>query len=145
MIMTKTRLDTHGSAEPRDRYLELVRAFPLRPLRSDEDLDRAIAVIDSLIDRDDLDEGEEDYLDVLGDIVERYETEHHPMPPVSDAAMLRHLIESRETTQSTVAAETGIAVSTISEILTGKRGLNRRHIAALARYFHVSPAVFIGD
>ncbi len=34
-----------------------------------------------------------DYLDILTDIVEKYEADEHPMPPVSDAAMLHHLIE----------------------------------------------------
>jgi HTH-type transcriptional regulator/antitoxin HigA len=128
-----------------DRYLELIHEFPLRPLGSEDELDRAIAVIDSLIDHDQLSRDEEDYLDVLGDLVEKYESEHHPMPPVSDADMLRHLIETRETSQSRVAAETGIAESTISEILKGKRALNRRHIEVLSRHFHVSPAVFISD
>jgi HTH-type transcriptional regulator/antitoxin HigA len=128
---------------PGDRYFELVRRFPLRPIRSDSELDAAIAVIDSLLDRADLDPAEEDYLDVLGDLVKRYETEAHPMPPVSDADMLRYLIETRETTQTKVSGATGIAESTLSEILAGKRGLNRKHIEALARHFKVSPAVFM--
>jgi HTH-type transcriptional regulator / antitoxin HigA len=126
-----------------DRYLELVRRFPLRPLRSDEELDRAVAVIDSLIDRDELDRDELDYLDVLGDIVSKYEAEHIPLPASSDADMLRHLIDARGTTQTKVAEETGIAESTISSILSGKRGLNRQHIEVLARYFKVKPGVFI--
>jgi HTH-type transcriptional regulator/antitoxin HigA len=140
-LMPKTR-KARGAAAG-DRYLELVRQFPLRPIRSDEELARAIAVIDSLVDRDELGQDEEDYLDVLGDITEKYEAEHHPMPPVSDADMLRYLIEARGTTQAKVAEETGIAESTISAILAGKRGLNRRHIEVLARYFKVKPGVFI--
>ena len=32
--------------------------------------------------------------------------------------------------------------STISEVLKGKRSLNRNHIGKLARYFKVSPDVF---
>jgi HTH-type transcriptional regulator/antitoxin HigA len=135
--------DTARGTSAGDLYLELVRRFPLRPIRSEEELDRAIAVIDSLIDRDELSPDEQDYLDILGDIVERYETEHHPLPPVSDAEMLRHLIEARGTTQARVAAKTGISESTISAILAGRRGLNRKHIEALARYFKVNPAVFI--
>jgi HTH-type transcriptional regulator/antitoxin HigA len=131
------------SAPGGDRYLELVRRFPLRPLRSDGDLDAAIAVVDALLDRDELDPGEEDYLDVLSDLVKRYETEAHPMPPVSDAEMLRYLIETRDTTQAAVSEATGIAESTVSEVLAGKRGLNRRHIESLARHFKVSPAVFM--
>jgi HTH-type transcriptional regulator / antitoxin HigA len=57
--------------------------------------------------------------------------------------MLRHLIESRETTQARIATETRIAESTISEILKGKRGLNHRHIEVLAKHSKVSPAVFL--
>ncbi len=97
----------------------------------------------SLLDKDQRDADEEDYLDVLGDLVEKYETSAHPIPPVSDADMLRHLIEAKGVTQAEVAEETGISRSTISEILSGKRTLNRRHIDALAGFFHVSPAVFL--
>jgi HTH-type transcriptional regulator / antitoxin HigA len=118
---------------------------PLRPIRSEKDLQRAISVINSLIDRDALSPDEEDYLDVLGDLVKKYETEHHPQPPVSDAEMLRHRIEARGTTQAQVAAATGIAESTISAILAGKRGMTRKHIESLARYFKVKPAVFMSS
>lgn len=126
-----------------DRYLELVCQVPLRPIRSEAELDRAIAIIDGLLDQEKLSHDEQDYLDVLSDLVEKYEDEHDPVPPVCGAEMLRFLIESQETTQANVAAEAGIAESTISEILAGKRELNRKHIEALSRHFHVSPAVFM--
>src|SRR5580698_7265994 len=83
----------YGNRE--DRYLELVRQFPLRPLRTESDLDTAIVVIDSLIDQDNLSAPEQDYLDVLGDLVEAYENEVVPMTPVGDAEMLRFLIEQK--------------------------------------------------
>jgi HTH-type transcriptional regulator/antitoxin HigA len=126
----------------RDHYLKLVRKFPLRPLRSDGELALAIKVIDSLIIRGDLDSGEQDYLDILTDIVEKYEAEQHPMAPVSDADMLRHLIEARRISQSKLADDVKISMSTISEVLNGKRRLNRNHISALSQYFGVSSSVF---
>lgn len=99
-------------------------------------------MVDSLLDQRKLASEEEDYLDVLGDLVERYESEAHPIPPVSDAEMLRHLIEAKGVSQTKISAATGIANSTVSEILKGKRFLNRTHIGKLARYFKVSPEVF---
>jgi HTH-type transcriptional regulator/antitoxin HigA len=99
-------------------------------------------MVNSLLDRDDLDPAEADYLDVLGDLVERYETEHHPIEDVSDAEMLAHLIDAKGVTQADVARATRIAVSTISEVLSGKRSLSRTHIGKLARYFGVDPGVF---
>jgi HTH-type transcriptional regulator / antitoxin HigA len=130
------------SGDAKDPYLELVLRFPLRPIRSDEELDRAVRMIDSLLDRRDLVQAEEDYLEVLGDLVEQYEGNAHPMPPVCDAEMLRHLIEAKGVSQTEISGATGIADSTISEVLKGKRSLNRSHIGKLAKYFNVSPNVF---
>jgi HTH-type transcriptional regulator / antitoxin HigA len=128
-----------------DKYIDLVHAFPLRPIRSDAELDGAIAMIDSLITRDDLDSGEEDYLDVLSDLVHKYESEHDPIAPVSDANMVRFLLESNDMTQAALAERSGIAESTISEVVAGKRKLSRRHIAAISRVFRVSPSVFFPE
>src|SRR5438477_301595 len=93
--------------QQKDVYLELISQVPLRPIRSDEALDRAIEMVDALLDREDLDQDEQDYLDVLSDLVERYEAEEYPIAPVSDAEMLRHLIEAKSVTQADVARETG--------------------------------------
>jgi len=131
----------YGKTE--DRYLDLVRQFPLRPLRTAADLDAAIAIIDALVDRPKLTAPEQDYLDVLSDLVEAYETDAEPMRPVGDAELLRFLIDQKSVTQFEVAIEARIAESTISEVLAGKRKLNRTQIGKLARYFRVGPAVFL--
>ncbi len=135
---TKTRRRTAYDLTP---YLKLVKHFPLRTILSESELDQAIAVINSLIDRDLL-PAEEDYLDVLSDLVERYEDKHHPIPDVPGHEMLAYLIEQKQVTQSDVASATGIAVSTLSEILKGKRTMNRAHIQKLSQYFHLEPSVF---
>jgi HTH-type transcriptional regulator/antitoxin HigA len=145
MTMPRRRADgsiaaVYGAGQ--DRYLELIRRFPLRRLQSEADLDAAIRVVHDLIDQDALTPAEDDYLDVLSDLVEAYEEEHHPIGPVSDADMLGSLIESRGATQAAVAAGAGIAESTISEVLAGKRKLTRGQIGKLARYFKVDPGVF---
>lgn len=131
----------YGRAQ--DRYLELIRAFPLRPLRNDADLDAAIAVIDGLVDQPELTCAEQDYLDVLSDLVEAYEADAETISPVGDADLIRFMIEQNDVTQAQVATGAGIAESTISEVLAGKRKLNRTQIGKLARYFHVEPAAFL--
>jgi HTH-type transcriptional regulator / antitoxin HigA len=136
---------TPKAGRAKDRYLALVQKMPLRPIRSEAELDRAIAMIEELLDRDTLADDEQDYLDVLSDLIEKYEDEHEPMPPVTGAEMLRFLIENKGVTQAKVAEETGIAVTTLSEILTGKRGLSAKYMGALGRYFGVNPGVFVSD
>ena len=63
-------------------------------------------------------------------------------PRVGASACLAHLIEAKGVSQTQLSSATGIANSTISEILKGKRFLNRRHVGKLAKYFNVSPGVF---
>ena len=122
------------------RFLSIARGPAARI-----ELDLAIAVIDSLIAREDLDLEQEDYLDVLGDLVYKYEAEHNPLVAVSTLSMVRFLADSNEMTQTELAQRSGIAESTISAILAGKRKLSRRHIAALSRVFRVSTAVFFPE
>jgi HTH-type transcriptional regulator/antitoxin HigA len=81
----------------------------------------------------------------LSVFVEKYDEEHHPIPAASGVDMIHYLIETHKRTQRDVANGTGLAVSTISEILAGKRKLGVKHIQALARFFHVNPAVFLDE
>jgi HTH-type transcriptional regulator / antitoxin HigA len=133
-----------GKSQAGARYLRLIDVYPLRPIRTNEELDEAIAILDRISGwtRALLPE-EQDYLECLAHEIERYEAENVPMPAVSGAAMLRHLVEAREATLSDVAEATGVALSTLSSVLKGKRKLNLDHIRRLAPYFGVKPAVFL--
>src|SRR4051794_9160065 len=99
-----------------DAYFELVRKFPLTRIRDDAHLDEAARVMDELLQRN-LDSGGEAYLDALTDLVEVYENEHHDIPDVSEAELLRYLMVARELTQSALSRRTGIALSTVSAVL----------------------------
>lgn len=126
-----------------DRYFDLVRRFPLRHLRDEASADRANEVLDELLARPDLTDGERDYLHILTDLVERYEAQTVPIASPPDADRLRFFMSARSLSQATLARDTGIAESTVSEILSGKRTLNRDQILTLADYFRVSRATFL--
>src|SRR5687768_11519046 len=82
-------------------YLALASAYPIHPIRSDDDLDNAIAMVDSLLSRPEpLDNQEQDYLESLGHEIERYEALAYPMPPLSESALLRQLMDARDATLS---------------------------------------------
>src|ERR671935_431651 len=127
-VKTKFRLKGAG----RDSYLELVASFPLASIKSDEQLQEAQKVMDRLLARGELDDGEEMYLDALSDLVAAYEDEHHAIAPASDAEMLRHLMEAKGVTQAQLSRDTAIPKSTISEVLAGKKPFSRQMIRKLA-------------
>ena len=129
----------------RDSYLELVLTFPLASIKSEEHLEAAQEVMDRLLAKGELDHGEEMYLDALSDLVAAYEDEHHAIEPASDADMLRHLMEAKGVSQMQLSRDTGIAKSTISEVLAGKRPFSRQMIRKLADYFKVDVSVLAGN
>ncbi len=124
-------------------YLTLLSRFRLRPLASEADLRQALALADELFDRGDLGKAEEEYLDVLCDLIEAYEDEHHPIPDVSGRDMLRFLISQRAVTQQRVAREAGIENSTLTALLNGRRQMTIKHMERFASYFGVNAAVFL--
>lgn len=124
-------------------YLELFRRFPLRPIRSEVELGRATEVIDDLISRPERSADENDYLDVLSDLVEKYEAVHHPIPAAPPVELLKFLIEDRQTSQRAVALGSGIQTSTMSEILAGRRRMNLEHIQKLSAFLKIDAGVFL--
>ncbi len=125
----------------RDTYLELVRVFPLTSVRSGSDLRAAQKVMDEIFSKGTLSSGEELYIDALSDLVAAYEDRHHAIQPASDAEMLRHLLEAKAVSQAELHRETGIAKSTISEILAGRKPFSRKIIRTLADYFDIATSV----
>jgi HTH-type transcriptional regulator/antitoxin HigA len=139
----KTKFRLKGKA--RDSYLELVLGFPLASIKSNEHLEEAQEMIDQLLAKVRLDRGEEMYLDALSDLVAAFEDEHHPIEPASDADMLRHLMEAKGLTQVQLHRDTGIAKSTICEVLAGKKPFSRQMIRKLADYFKVDVSVLTAN
>jgi HTH-type transcriptional regulator/antitoxin HigA len=129
----------------RNSYLGLIHDLPLASIKSEQHLQEAQHVIDRLLAKGDLDEGETMYLDALSDLVASYEDERHAIGPASDADMLRHLMDAKGVSQMELNRHTGIPKSSISEILAGKKRFSRRTMRVLAEYFRVDVGVLAAN
>jgi HTH-type transcriptional regulator/antitoxin HigA len=125
-----------------DSYFKLVKQFPLTHIRDDAELDAAQQMIDRLL-LEKLDNGAQEYLDALTDLVESYEDEHIPIPDASEADVLRELMRANDLSQARLAKAVGMSQSTISAVLNGSRSLTKVQVVALAKYFHISPGAFL--
>ncbi len=125
-----------------DSYLKLVKRFPLIHIRDEAHLDEAIAFLSDLL-RQERDQGTQEYLDVLTDLVAAYEDEHIPMPDVSEADVLRELMRSKRLSQMQLAKAVGVSQSTVSAVLTGARSLTKGQVLKFAKFFGIAPAAFL--
>lgn len=124
-----------------DWYVRLVRKFPLIPIENGKQLNAAIAIIDDLLDKDHTPE-EDAYLEVPGQLVVSYEDQTHAIEPATDAQLLADILDSRGLPQMGFAKLTGVAESTVSSVLHGKRKLTREQIAKIAARLDVPAEVF---
>ena len=123
-------------------FVALNATFPLRPIRSAAELAAALGVVEGLMRRE-LDADEADYLDVLSDLVQKFERAEHPMPDAAESDVLRLLMDGRGLSQNGLAKQSGIAQSTLSAVLDGTRSLTKKQVVTLAALFSVSPVVFL--
>lgn len=81
-------------------------------------------------------------VDIVGDWIEAYDHDHHPMLAPSGIEVLQYMMREHNLTPSDL---TGVgAQSVVSKILGGKRQLNvRQKIRWLAERFGVSVETFI--
>lgn len=124
-------------------YRRLRTLVPLGPVRTRREYERAVALLDAILDEIGEDEKHPlaELAEAIGVFVEKYEDEHAPVPKAKPQAVLKSLMHEHDLRQTDLP-EIG-SQGVVSEVLAGKRELNTRQIRRLARRFGVSPAVFI--
>ena len=122
---------------------EMIRQGAPRLIHTHEELEEYTQALFALTAKPDPTPEEEEAIELMTLLVERYEQQRYPIPAADPANVLRFLLEHIGLSQRDIAPELG-SESTVSLVLSGKRKLNRDHIARLSRRFNVSPAVFFG-
>jgi HTH-type transcriptional regulator/antitoxin HigA len=115
----------------------------IRPIRSQQDLDWALAEIERYFDhRPEPGTPEADRFDVLADLIEAYEDKHFPISEPEPIDFLRAFMEMTGRTQADLARLLGSAPRA-SEILSRKRALTVEMIHKLSREWQVPADVLV--
>ena len=111
-------------------------------IKTEQDYKRAVALLDRLLDEvgDNEHHALFGFLEVLGTLIESYESDHVKISEAAGKDVLQSLMDEHGLTQSDFP-EVG-SQGVVSEILHGRRELNTRQIKALSERFQISPAAF---
>jgi len=110
-------------------------------ITSDAQNERYISVLLELEKKDRLSAKEREFAELLTVLIEAYEDKRYPIRAASPVEVLVELMEANNLKQKDLAPLFG-SESVVSEVLRGKRELNKHHIERLSKRFGVSPAVF---
>ena len=114
---------TAGLALPSSYYLDLIAEFTPRPIKNDIELQATQQRINSILDRNNLNQDDRDYLRVLGILIYDYEEKTEQFPELTDGELLQTLMEDYDLK---IQDFLGIfeQEQTVLDILSGKRNLN---------------------
>jgi len=123
-------------------YAGLIALFPLRPLHDEVDYDNALEVAEALVGSVELTDDQADYLDVLTDIIQKYEGRRHYISAGGTPLdTLKRMLKEQSLTGSDLGRLLGNRPLG-GAILRGERELSKAHIQILAEYFKVSTDLF---
>lgn len=127
-----------------ETYEELVRLYPPRKIHDQIELENATEVADwiSLRAKND---AQLDYLELLGDLLDEYETPSDKAgKPADPLEVLRYLVEQNGITTRELGKILGVDHSVAARILIGDRSITVAHAKSLGARFNVEPQLFLG-
>jgi HTH-type transcriptional regulator / antitoxin HigA len=129
-----------GPAVEAVTYKKLVAKTPPRIVRTEEQNEQYAKVLFDLTSRK-MTKEESEFADLLTLLIEDFEEKTYALPKASPIEALIFLMDQHELKQKDLTDVFGTP-SIVSEVLSGKRELNKDHIARLSERFHVSPELF---
>jgi HTH-type transcriptional regulator/antitoxin HigA len=114
------------------------------PIASEAEYERALMQVEQMVEATGGDDGHPLWglISIAGDRIRAYESQAHPWPDHSSPATVLSSLMAEHGLRQTDLPEVG-SQGVVSEVLAGKRQLNARQIAALARRFQVRADVFL--
>ncbi|MBV9644167.1 MAG: transcriptional regulator [Verrucomicrobia bacterium] len=130
-------------AEVPKTYEELVRLYPPRKIHDQIELESATEVADWIALRAKND-AQVDYLDLLGDLIEKYENPSAKTDkPSEPLEVLRYLVEENGLSTRELGKILKLDHSVAARILKGERAITIEHARNLGIRFKVSPELFL--
>ncbi|MGA7920550.1 MAG: hypothetical protein WCA38_12880 [Candidatus Acidiferrales bacterium] len=115
-----------------------------RVITSDAQNERYTEALLALERQNNLSSDEKDFAEILTLLIEAYENKHYPIPDASPTEVLQELIAANNLRQKDLVPIFG-SEGAVSDILSGRRPLNKGHIEKLSKRFAISPEVFFED
>jgi HTH-type transcriptional regulator/antitoxin HigA len=111
----------------------------IRTEKANEEYTEALYALDQRSAK--LTRAERELAELLTLLIEDFESKRYKLPRAKPVEILRFLMDQYGLKQKDLADVFGTR-SIVSEVLSGKRKLNREHIQRLSDRFHVSPEAF---
>lgn len=143
MTMVQRESQHADIAELTEAWLAFDRLASLRPIHTEADYDRTVALMNRVLDvvGEDTSHPMAGLLHLIGELVSNYDSGHFAIPDSEPGELLQFLLETNELEES--ALHHIVPSQKLRAILAGRENIDAAIAEQLAAFFHTSPSVFI--
>jgi HTH-type transcriptional regulator/antitoxin HigA len=136
------KVNTAASKIDRKKYGRLLTNALPSVIKTEEENDRAILIVEKLLAKKELSFEESTLLELLGKLIADFEERFYRPKDASPQEVLLELMQARDLKQIDLVELFG-SKSRASEAINGKREISKSQAKALAEFFKVSADLFI--
>jgi HTH-type transcriptional regulator / antitoxin HigA len=125
----------------RERYAELLSLYQPRVIKTEEENESFLAIVEELMARPQLTPEEDAVLELLVRLIEEFEEKHYSIAASTPHSRLLHLMEAR----SLDSADLGVVLGSLEiaqAIVEGRSIIAREQAYTLGQFLHVDPELF---
>ena len=125
-------------------YGQLCDMFLPRPIHDQVGYANTVEIADMFAGfEDQMTDGQNDYFDLLCDLIEKYDQENVSIPKLKAVDLLRHLANEHALTGAKISSILGKSAPLGRMILRGERKITADHAVCLGKHFGLRADVFI--
>lgn len=126
-----------------DSYAILLSKYQPKVIETEAENEAAISLAEELEHKKLRTPEEDTLLTLLIALIEKFEQEHYPILKANPHLMLLHLMEAQNIQCENLVGVIDVDKNVVFEVVNGERQIGNEQAKALAKFFHVSPDLFI--
>ncbi|BAU13687.1 hypothetical protein LEP3755_42280 [Leptolyngbya sp. NIES-3755] len=124
-----------------ERYGELLSQYQPRVVKTEEENERFLAIVEELMARPELTPEEDAMFDLLVQLIETFEQEHYEIGRSTPQSIIHHLLDARGLSPSDLVPVLG-SEEIVEAIVQEQAKISPEQAATLGKFFHVSASLF---
>ena len=126
----------------RDIYSKLLSKYQPRIIKTEEENEFFMEIVEELISTKNLNSEEEALLQLLVKLIEDFEDKHYQINASTPQSRLLHLMEARSLDATDLLEIMGSREAVV-EVINDRLEITKQQAEALGRFFHVDPGLFL--
>ncbi|WP_353930249.1 transcriptional regulator [Okeanomitos corallinicola TIOX110] len=122
-------------------YSKLLSQYQPRVIKTEEENEHFLAVVEDLLSRSDLTPEEKTLLELLVRLIEDFENQHYQINASTPHSRILHLLEAQDLELGDLVPIFGSS-ELVSQVINGEMEVTREQAEMLGKFFHVDASLF---